>query len=58
MRPELSTADALNAWSPGSLVELLGITIVSVEEGRLTSELVVASRRRSSSWLIEASFSM
>ncbi|HMM43054.1 MAG TPA: PaaI family thioesterase [Thermomicrobiales bacterium] len=41
MRPELSTVEALNAWSPGSLVELLGISIVSVEEGRLTSELAV-----------------
>ncbi len=41
MRPELSTVDALNAWSPGSLVALLGIAIVSVEEGRLTSELAI-----------------
>lgn len=41
MRSELSTVEALNAWSPGSLVELLGISIVSVEEGRLTSELAV-----------------
>lgn len=41
MRPELSTVEALNAWSPGSLVEMLGITIVSIEEGRLTSELAV-----------------
>lgn len=41
MRPEHSTAESLNAWSPGSLVELLGISIVLVEEGRLTSELPV-----------------
>ncbi len=41
MRPELSTTEALNAWSPGSLVELLGIAIVSIDEGRLTSELAV-----------------
>ncbi len=41
MRPDFSTVEALNAWSPGSLAELFGISIVSIEEGRLTSELVI-----------------
>lgn len=35
------TAEELNAWSPGTFVELIGIQILSVEPGRLTSEMTV-----------------
>lgn len=35
------TADELNAWSPGTFVELIGVHIVSIESGRLTSEMEV-----------------
>jgi 1,4-dihydroxy-2-naphthoyl-CoA hydrolase len=41
MATPLPTAQELNAWSSGSYVELIGITILSVEPGRLTSELPV-----------------
>ncbi|MCO5175781.1 MAG: PaaI family thioesterase [Thermomicrobiales bacterium] len=41
MKPHLPTVEELNDWSPGSLVELLGITITSVEQGRLTGECPV-----------------
>jgi 1,4-dihydroxy-2-naphthoyl-CoA hydrolase len=37
----LPSADELNAWSSGSYVELIGITITSVEPGRLMAELPV-----------------
>lgn len=35
------TVEELNGWSPGTFVALLGIRIMSVEPGRLTSEMQV-----------------
>lgn len=35
------TGSELNAWSPGTFVALLGITIVAIDPGRLTSEMEI-----------------
>jgi 1,4-dihydroxy-2-naphthoyl-CoA hydrolase len=39
MTAPLPTADELNSWSVGTYVELLGITVTGVSQGRLTAEL-------------------
>lgn len=41
MARQLTSADELNSWSPGTLPGLLGISITAVEEGRVTGELPV-----------------
>ncbi|HUG14688.1 MAG TPA: PaaI family thioesterase [Thermomicrobiales bacterium] len=41
MAERLATAEELNAWSTGTFVEHIGITILAVEHGRLTSEMSV-----------------
>jgi uncharacterized protein (TIGR00369 family) len=41
MPRELPSPAEMNSWSAGTLPGLLGIEIVAVEEGRLTSELPV-----------------
>ena len=41
MAQQLPTVDELNAWSPGTLPGLLGVTITSVAVGRIAGELVV-----------------
>lgn len=41
MVDRLATPADLNAWSAGTFVEHIGITILSVEQGRLTSEMPV-----------------
>lgn len=43
MVQRLATPDDLNAWSTGTYVELIGIRITSVEDGRLVAELPVRS---------------
>lgn len=41
MVPRLATPDELNSWSPGTLPGLLGVTITTVEDGRVTGELSI-----------------
>jgi 1,4-dihydroxy-2-naphthoyl-CoA hydrolase len=41
MAERMATPDELNAWSGGTFVEYIGITILSVEPGRLTSQMPV-----------------
>lgn len=39
MADRLPAAEELNAWSTGTFVQHIGITILTVERGRLTSEM-------------------
>jgi 1,4-dihydroxy-2-naphthoyl-CoA hydrolase len=41
MVERLATPEELNAWSGGTFVEYIGITILTVDQGRLTSEMPV-----------------
>lgn len=41
MPERVATPEELNAWSAGTFVEHIGITILTVAQGRLTSEMLV-----------------
>jgi uncharacterized protein (TIGR00369 family) len=41
MTRTLPSLEELNAWSPGTFPELIGVQITAVEEGRITGELSI-----------------